>query len=69
MEDGEYIRRMVEAMTPDDVRGWLQDRRDNCQRIARSKRGEDRKGWLDDVAFFTAAVGLIDAAMNNTQRQ
>lgn len=50
----------VAKLSAPDVRTWLQARLANCRRIASEKTGSDRDGWLDDAAFFAAAVGLID---------
>lgn len=60
MTDREIINRKIESLTPPLVRQWLSERLANCQRIAVSKTGADREGWLDDAAYFAAAMGLVE---------
>lgn len=60
-EDLDYLRRFTEAITPDDIRGWLQERLANCMRHAGNKTGADRRGWLEDAAFFSVAVEIATA--------
>jgi len=43
---------------------WLEDRAANCRRIAATKYGADRSGWLEDEVYFRAAV----AAINQSRR-
>lgn len=50
----------IDKLTPFMVRSWLVDRIQNCARIAALKTGLDRDGWLEDAAYFSAAVGMID---------
>lgn len=48
---------------PLPVADWLQERLDNCHRLASQKTGKDREGWMQDAAFFHAAiVALADKA-------
>lgn len=42
-----------------DLIAWLIERRENCERIARTKKGEDRAGWLEDAYFFDAAIHAV----------
>lgn len=41
---------------------WVRDRAENCERIAATKTGADREGWLQDARYFRAvltALGLL----------
>lgn len=45
-------------MTRAEVVMWLQERAENAARIAATKTGDDRAGWLEDEAYFLAAIRL-----------
>ena len=49
-------------MAIDAVLEWLMDRKDNAERIAKTKIGPDRAGWEQDAAYFLAAAKLIGDA-------
>jgi hypothetical protein len=42
---------------------WLDERLQNCRRIARLKRGDDRQGWLEDASYFSRAKEAVRLLM------
>ena len=42
-----------------DVRAWAVERLANSERIAATKSGEDRDGWLEDVAYWRAIATAV----------
>jgi hypothetical protein len=60
MSDRDIVNRKIESLTPPEVRQWLNERLANCYRIAATKRGADREGWLEDAAYFAAAMGMVE---------
>lgn len=55
-------KKLVPAGLPMPVADWLQERLDNCQRLAAQKKGKDRDGWLQDARYFAEALNAIAAA-------
>jgi hypothetical protein len=41
------------------LKDWVQERLDNCHRLAAQRRGNDRREWLEDAEYFTAILALI----------
>lgn len=37
---------------PIPVQAWVQERINNCYRVAATKTGDDQAGWLQDAAYF-----------------
>ena len=48
---------------------WLEERRQNALRIAKTKKGDDRQGWLEDSSYFArsaeAVRQLVDASADD----
>lgn len=47
------------GLTLENVAMWMRERLDNAQRIAATKNGADRKGWLHDAEYFAAAINFL----------
>jgi hypothetical protein len=60
MNDRDIVSRKLEGLHPPTVRQWLSERLANCYRIAATKQGDDREGWLEDAAYFAAAIGMVE---------
>lgn len=41
------------------VREWLLERLENCERIAKTKTGDDRALWLEDRDYFRQALNAL----------
>lgn len=42
-----------------DLLTWVQERHENCLRIAAQKIGQERYGWLEDAAYFAALCDVV----------
>lgn len=49
-----------QALTDDQVIAWLKERHVNTLRIAGTKSGTDREGWLEDALYLEQAVRAIE---------
>jgi hypothetical protein len=46
------------------VSDWIDERYENCLRIASLKSGDEKDGWLEDAAYFAEIKRLI----NNSEK-
>jgi hypothetical protein len=44
------------------LKDWLQERLDNCNRIAATRDGATRDGWFEDAEYFRRLIAVVDAA-------
>ena len=58
------VRAALEGMTRESVRDWLRERAQNAMSIALEKSGAEKDGWLEDVAFFSAAAALVSLTID-----
>jgi hypothetical protein len=60
LDDLENARALGKALDTDAVSEWLKQRHLNCLRIASNKDGKDRDEWVEDAAYFYAALRLVN---------
>ena len=60
-EDRAYMHKLCDTITTSAAQLWLVERLENCIRHASRHQGEDRRGWLEDAAFFAASVSKLSS--------
>lgn len=63
--DIEYLGKFTNEIRPDEARDWIKERMANCLRIAKMKEGTDRRGWLEDAAFFAVVISMLDTIQSH----
>jgi hypothetical protein len=58
METTKMAKLLADAL-PMPLEAWVRERLDNCLRIAASKGGADRAGWIEDARYFRAILARI----------
>lgn len=48
---------------------WVLKRLENCQRLAATKTGADRDGWLEDADYFSRLLRIVDGQALMALRQ
>lgn len=60
----ETIITKLNKLTPARVHAWIVERLENACRIASTKTGADRDGWLNDAAYLAGASTLLMKAID-----
>lgn len=60
-EDSRVAHKIIDNLSAEAVYDWLQDRLQNARRIAATKSGAERDGWIWDAAYFAAAAAYVVA--------
>lgn len=58
--DRAYMHKFCDAITRGDANAWIIERIENCVRHAAKHEGDDKRGWLEDAAFFAAIAELLE---------
>lgn len=49
-----------------DVYLWIYERLQNSLSIAEQKQGDDRASWLEDAAYYRAALAMLRQLINSS---
>ena len=55
--------------TPLECRDWIGERMENALRIAMTKEGEDRAGWLEDAHYFSSVLSILIKEVNAARKE
>lgn len=55
------VTQTLEGSAMLELLDWLQERKENCLRLAKSRDERDQGGWFEDAAYFQAAIYRIKA--------
>jgi hypothetical protein len=49
----------LSARKPLSLLAWVEERLANCERLAATKKGCDKFGWLEDAAYLTEILRIL----------
>ena len=69
LKSSSTLEHIAPPKTPVECRDWIGERMENALRIAMTKEGEDRAGWLEDAHYFSSVLSILIKEVNAARKE